>query len=93
MLSVNCTGVWYPRRLEEDIASPGTGVTGSYERPCGFWESKFSCSQEEHLMLLATEPPFSPMYDNFIVIVSNITISSEKVTWSKNFQCVSFKVP
>lgn len=72
MLSVNHMSAWYPRRLEEDIASPGTGVTGSYEIPCGFWESKFSCSQEEHLMLLATEPPFLSMHDNFIVIVSNI---------------------
>ena len=29
---------WYPQRPEEDIGSPGTGVTDGCEPPCGSWK-------------------------------------------------------
>jgi hypothetical protein len=35
---------WYLLRSEEDVRSPGTGVTDGCELPCGTWESELQSS-------------------------------------------------
>lgn len=45
---------WCPRRPEEGVRSPGTGVTGGCEPSCGCWQPH-SPLQEELQVLLADE--------------------------------------
>jgi hypothetical protein len=46
---------WCPRRPEEGIIPPGTGVTSSYELLCVCWELNLG-PLEEQPILLAAEP-------------------------------------
>lgn len=40
---------------EEGVGSPGTGIAGGYEVPCGCWEVNLS-PLEQQPVLLTTEP-------------------------------------
>lgn len=40
---------------EEGVGSPGTGIAGGYEAPCGCWEVNLS-PLEQQPVLLTTEP-------------------------------------
>lgn len=44
-----------PRRPEESVAAPGTGVTGGCELPCEPWALNLA-PLDEWLLLLAAEP-------------------------------------
>lgn len=37
-MSVHPLLVWGPQRPQEDVRSLETGVTDSFDLPCGFWE-------------------------------------------------------
>ena len=50
---------WYLWTLEEDLGSPGTGVTDGYEPLCGSWELNLG-SLNEQPMLLTPETFFQP---------------------------------
>lgn len=61
-MSILPTGVYVdhvsarcPRRLEEDIGSPGTGITDVWQLPSGFLEPNLGPLQE-HLALITSEP-------------------------------------
>lgn len=46
---------WFPWRSEETLEYPGTGVTHSYEPPCGCWESNPGPLQEQQVLLTAEQ--------------------------------------
>jgi hypothetical protein len=51
---------WSVQRTEEDIGSPGTGVTGGCEPLFGCWESNLGPVQEKQVFLtteLTLQPP------------------------------------
>lgn len=43
--------VWYMRRPEKDVSSPGSRVTDSYELPRGEWQSNPGPLEEQFLLL------------------------------------------
>jgi hypothetical protein len=53
------TCAWCPRRSEEGIVSPGTGVTASCEPLCDYWKSNLDCLQEQP-ELLTIAPSLQP---------------------------------
>lgn len=55
-MSVHYMSVWCPRRPEEGIGSPGTGVTDDWESPCGCWESNPVPLVEQQVFLTAQLP-------------------------------------
>lgn len=56
--------------LYEDVGSPGTGVTGSYELPCGCWDLNSSGPLEEKpVMLLVAEPSVQPPWHVILIHV------------------------
>jgi hypothetical protein len=57
---------WYQRRPEEGIRCPGTGVTGSCEPSCLFWESNPVLIQE-YPLLLTTKPQPQPLLSHFFL--------------------------
>ena len=46
---------WYPRRPEEGVREPGTGLTGGCDLPCGCWELNMG-PLEEQSVFLTNEP-------------------------------------
>lgn len=49
--------LWNPK---EGNGSPGTGVTASYETPCGYWEVNPGPPQKQQV-LLTSEQPLQPL--------------------------------
>ncbi|KAL6035842.1 hypothetical protein STEG23_034826 [Scotinomys teguina] len=47
---------WYPWRPEEDIESPGAGVTGSCELPSGSWELNPGSLREKPVLVAPAQP-------------------------------------
>lgn len=41
---------WHPRKYEQGIASPRTGVMDGYETPCGCWVLNLGLLQEQQVL-------------------------------------------
>lgn len=52
---------WCLQRAEEGITSSGTGVTDSWEPPCGYWKSNL-CPLEEQPFLLTSDSSCQPLF-------------------------------
>ena len=55
----------YMSPKEEDIGSPGDGVTHGCDPSCGYWELN-PVSLQEQPVLLATEPSLQTLIYNFL---------------------------
>lgn len=58
--------VWCPKRPEEGVRSPGTGVTDCCESPYGYWETNTGPLQEQQV-LLVDKLLFQPNLFSFIL--------------------------
>lgn len=60
---------WAPRRPDEGVRSPGTGVIGGYEPLHGWWKTN-PCTLKVH-KVLGRHPSNSPIYDFIKTTVRN----------------------
>lgn len=51
LLSVHCVHMWGPWKPKEGMGFPGTGVTDSYELPCGAGNQTWSSGRAAVLLL------------------------------------------
>lgn len=59
-----CTSVYHmkacsPRKPEEDVSSPGTGITDVCKLPCGGWQLMLGLLEEKPVLLIV-EPSLYP---------------------------------
>lgn len=78
---------WCPQRPEEDIESPGTGLTDSCKPTCGYWDLN-TALLEEQPVLLTLGPYTQPILFSFVVVfVCFFVCLILEIAWEHVAQC------